>query len=81
VLELEETFGILRCIKMIQERTLYDKSSWSDWFRGSRKLERREARFDESKRRDDVTKLEGEEVRCNKLTSSYILNVKTTCNL
>jgi len=66
VLELEETFGILRCIKMIQERTLYDKHSWSDWFHGSRKLERNEARLNELMNRDDFNKSpEGEEVRHN----------------
>ena len=52
---------------MIQKRTLYDKRSWSDWFRGSRKLERRnEALLNEFKNKDDVNKLpEGEEVRHN----------------
>lgn len=66
MLELEETFGMLRCLNMIHERTLYNKRSWSDWFRGSRKLERNEAHIHESKNRDDFNKLlEGEEVRHN----------------
>ena len=51
---------------MIQERTLYDKRSWSDWFRGSRKLERNEAHINELRNKDDFNKLpEGEEVRHN----------------
>ena len=64
VLELESTITILRCLYKISERTLYDKFSMYDWFRGSGKLDRRVARIKEMKNMDDFSHLlEGEEVR------------------
>ena len=61
ILELESTITMLRCLLKISERTLYNRRSIYDWFCGSRKLERRMARINEVKNKDDF--LKGEEVR------------------
>ena len=61
---------MLRCLYKISERTLYDKFSIYDWFRASKKLDRRVARIKETKSREAFSHfLEGEEVR---FTSYFI---------
>jgi len=72
ILALEEAFPVLRRYSRILEKTLYDSHrNWFDWIRGSKDLERREARINEWKNKGDIDQLLGRDnVRSSALSKT-----------